>query len=731
MDGEEIVRKVLEASGFESLNPPQQLALKAGLLEGRNLVVATPTASGKTVIAEIACLKAVAEGKKAVYIVPLKALASEKYEEFKSKYGPMGIRVAISIGDLDSGDDRLSGFDIIVTTSEKLDSLLRHNVRWAEDIGLVVADEVHLLDSPERGPTLEIVLTRIGQIAKPRVLALSATISNYKELAAWLGAEGISSDYRPVLLYRGLCFRNTVDFIPKRKITLDGDDATLELAERTLKSGKQALVFVSTRRYAEAGAEKIGERVKGMLSAEDKGRLDGIATDIESSLEHATSQCRRLAAVVRDGVAFHHAGETSKQRRLIEDAFRAGTIKVITATPTLAFGLNLPAHTVIIRDLKRFSSFKGMDYLPVLEVHQMMGRGGRPKYDKEGQAILIAKTKEDAEYCWERYIKGEPESITSKLGVEPVLRMHALALIASGVTPSKKDLMDFFSRTFYGHQFGDMGLLEGKLDRVLDLLEGFGFIEREGRPASGSDFIKASAMASERGGGIRPTKLGKRVSELYIDPLTADRLIKAIKRSPDGFTPFSLLQTIAETIEMKPLAGIAKKDEGYLDEAMNSEKGLLIPNEWDPAYDEFIRSVKLACALNEWAEEAGEDSIMEGYGMTPGELRARLERADWLLYATSELALLLGQMEMLHGIRKMRLRMKYGVMEELLPLIRLKGIGRARARMLFRSRLASLNDLRKVPLESLEKILGSKTARDVKSQLGESDGSGPLDGLDG
>ena len=717
MDGEEIVRKVLEASGFQSLNPPQQMAIKAGLLEGRNLVVATPTASGKTIIAEIACLKAVAEGKKAVYIVPLKALASEKYEEFKSKYGPMGIRVAISIGDLDSGDDWLSGSDIIITTSEKLDSLLRHDVRWAEDIGLVVADEVHLLDSAERGPTLEVVLTRINQIARPRMLALSATISNYKDLAAWLGAEGICSDYRPVMLYRGLCFNNSVDFVPKRKIKLEGnDEPTVELVEKTIKNGKQALVFVSTRRYAESAADKIGERVNALLSPEEKATLDSLAADVESALDHATAQCRKLANAVRQGVAFHHAGETSKQRKLVEDAFRKGTIKVITATPTLAFGLNLPAQTVIIRDIKRFSSYKGMDYLPVLEIHQMMGRSGRPKYDNEGQAIIIAKTKEDADYCWKRYINGEPEGITSKLGVEPVLRMHALALIASAVTPTKKDLLSFFSRTFYGHQFGDMGLLEGKLDRVLDLLESFGFIEREGRPASGSDFMKASAIASERSGNIKPTKFGRRVSELYIDPLTADHLIKEVKAS-SGFTPLALLQTIANTIEMKPLPSVTKKD-GYLEEAVLS-KDLKAPNEWDPAYDDFIRSVKLACVMNSWVEEVGEDRIMEEFGMTPGELRSRLENADWLLYALSELTMLLGKMDMLRSIRKMRVRIKYGVMEELLPLIRLKGIGRARARMLYRSGLKSIDDLRKVPLESLEKALGPKTARDVKDQLGE------------
>ena len=720
-DGEGIVKKVMEVSGFENLNPPQKMALEMGLLGDRNLVVATPTASGKTAIAEIACLKTIGEGRKVVYIVPLRALATEKYSEFKKKYEPLGVKVAVSIGDYDSSDGWLSKYDLIVCTSERLDSLLRHNIGWVEDIGLIVADEIHLLDSPERGPTLEIVLTRIAQVAKPRVLALSATINNYKELAGWLDAEGIKSDYRPVKLYRGLCFKNVVDFVPKRKMGLDKDkDSTFAIVEETIRKKKQALVFVSTRRNAESGAEKLGGEVKDLLKPDERKALTEVADRIEHSLEHATQQCRRLAGCIRNGVAFHHAGETAKQRKLIEDSFREGVIKVITATPSLAFGLNLPAHTVVVRDLKRFSSFRGMDYLPILEIHQMMGRAGRPKYDNEGRAILVAKNRRDAEYAWENYIKGEPEDIKSKLGVEPVLRVHVLALIASGVTPRKKDLMDFFSKTFYAHQFKDMGLIGGKMDKVLEMLEGFGFIEIGGKGKkedTGSPFRKASEMAPAEW-VLKPTKIGKRVSELYIDPLTADHVIKSISRS-GGMSPFALLLTISNAIEMAPLPRVTKKDLEYLDELMARETDMRPPKEWDMEYDGFLRSVKLARVLQEWAEEAGEDRILEDYGMTPGELRSRLTNADWLLYATSELTLLLDRMELLNGMRKMRLRMKYGVREELLPLVKLTGIGRVRARVLFRSGLKSLDALRKVPLASLERILGAKTARDVKGQLGE------------
>ena len=195
------------------LRPAQEKSIKKGLLEGRSLLVCTPTASGKTLIAELAALKSIIEGKgKAVYIVPLKALAAEKYRNFKKRYGNI-IKVALSIGDIDSSDHYIAEYDLIVTTSEKLDSLIRHHSPWISGVKTIIVDEIHLLNDAERGPTLEILLTILKQLLKnAQIIGLSATIGNAEELAEWLDAELVVDEWRPVKLEKGIYFEGEIEF---------------------------------------------------------------------------------------------------------------------------------------------------------------------------------------------------------------------------------------------------------------------------------------------------------------------------------------------------------------------------------------------------------------------------------------------------------------------------------------------------------------------------------------
>jgi len=165
----------LKSKDIGKLYKHQENVLKKGLLNGKNFVVAVPTASGKTLISMFAFFPHLKKRRKIVYLVPLVSLANEKYDEFREYFDRY--RVALSIGDYDSADPYLENYDIIVCTVEKFDSLIRHKAHWMNDIGLVVIDEVHMINDPSRGPTLEIVLTRVKEMFKNvQVIALSATI---------------------------------------------------------------------------------------------------------------------------------------------------------------------------------------------------------------------------------------------------------------------------------------------------------------------------------------------------------------------------------------------------------------------------------------------------------------------------------------------------------------------------------------------------------------------------
>ena len=222
--------------GIDKLNPVQKEAVKKGLLKKKNLVVSSPTASGKTVIAELSIIKNFRENGKTVYLVPLKALASEKYKEFKQKYHDLGLKVAISMGDYDSSGGWLDKYDVIICTNEKIDSLIRHQTSWINRISLIIADEVHLLNDPRRGPIIEFVLTQLRRLTGAQIISLSATISNADEIADWLGSELVKHDYRPVKLYKGVLYQSntvdnlyeyTIDFLDKNNKKILGKEAEI------------------------------------------------------------------------------------------------------------------------------------------------------------------------------------------------------------------------------------------------------------------------------------------------------------------------------------------------------------------------------------------------------------------------------------------------------------------------------------------------------------------------
>jgi len=711
-----VPEKVKEAtlrSGIEELYPPQEEALQAGVLKGKNLVLASPTASGKTLIAELCSLNHVLEKKgKVVYLSPLRALANEKFVEFKKytsirKTNGKRVSVGISTGDFDSGDSWLGRYDVIVTTNEKADSLLRHRVKWMDDISLVVADEVHLLNDGDRGPTLEVVLARLMQVNPDlQVLALSATIHNVEEIADWLNASYVITEWRPVTLKEGVLLHEEIQYKDgdARKIEKKTRDPTINLVLNTLRTGGQALVFVSTRKNSVNLAKKIAAHTGELLSKPIKRTLENEAEKILSAGER-THISESLAKLVECSTAFHHAGLASIHRRMVEDLFRQRKIKVLTATPTLAFGVNLPARTVVIQDYRRWELGYGYYPIAVLEYKQMAGRAGRPRYDKIGESILISKTADEADYLMDSYVLARPERIWSRLAVEKIIRGHVLATIASDFAHTENGIYDFFGKTFYAHQY-DVKAIKSIIAKILK-------------------YLYDEEMLDLFGNEIYATKFGKRVSELYIDPLTAVEIRNAIRNEPTYLTDLSLLHLIAHTPDMGPIMRPYSREFdklGVLMEEHREEFLTHIPSEFDDqiGYQEFLGEVKTAMVLKSWIEEASENLLIEQFQVQPGDLYRTIENAKWLLYATHEIAKLFGNKAVLPLASELIERVAKGIKRELVPIVKLEGVGRIRGRIMYNAGFQTVADIKHAPLEELTNLplIGPRLAKKIKEQVG-------------
>ncbi|MCD6474065.1 MAG: DEAD/DEAH box helicase [Thermoplasmata archaeon] len=686
----EDIIKILKKKGIEELYPPQAEALPYAL-NGENILLAIPTAAGKSLVAYITIVETALKGYKSIYIVPLKALAREKYEDLLA-FEELGIKVGISTGDLQSKGSHLGRYDIVVCTSEKADSLLRHNAEWLYDVKVVVADEIHLLNDVSRGPTLEVIIARFRTMHDVQIIGLSATIKNADEIAEWLDAKLIASNWRPVPLKEGVLFGRKIYFP-------DGSEATIKnariegLLEDVLASNGQALIFVNTRRVAQSNAERLRSITANFLKEKEKQELEKIAKNVE---KEDNMLAKKLASCIRDGIAFHHAGLSNRAREAVEKSFKKGMIKCIVATPTLAAGINIPARRVIIKNLWRYSELEGgMRPIPVMEIKQMMGRAGRPGYDEYGEAILIARNKMEKERIWDDYIMADVEPIYSKLANEAALRMHILAIIATNFAITWDEILQFMEKTFYVHQLGM--LPEEKIWEIIDFLEINEFIESVG----------------ER---WQATLFGKATTNLYIDPLSALQMKKALLAGIGS--DFAYLHAISATPDMRCIYA-SYKDE-WIEEKIEQEEFLLpTPSPYEPAYEFFMAEVKTACLLEDWINEKKEDEMIVKYNVGPGDIHAKVETAEWLLYAMKELARLFN-FKAVPKLAKLRLRVKYGCKEELLSLTKLKGIGRVRARQLYKHGFKNIATLRKANVETLATIpsIGKKIAESIKRQVG-------------
>ncbi|MEF8914308.1 ATP-dependent DNA helicase [Natronomonas sp.] len=687
----------LREEGIESLYPPQAEAVEAGVTEGDSLVASIPTASGKTLIAQLAMLSAVRRGGKALYIVPLRALASEKREEF-SAFEEFGVEIGVSTGNYEDTGEWLAEKDIIVATSEKVDSLVRNGAPWIDDLDCVVSDEVHLVDDPQRGPTLEVTLAKLRRVnPNLQVVALSATVGNADEMAEWLDADLVDSDWRPIELKKGVHYGQALHFGDgsQRELRVKSSEKpTAAIVRNTLADEGSTLVFVNSRRNAEGAAKRLANTTRDQLEPEERQRLAELAEELRGVSDTETSD--DLADCVEKGAAFHHAGCASEHRSIVEDAFRERLIKCVCATPTLAAGVNTPSRRVVVRDWRRYSGEAGgMQPLSVLEVHQMMGRAGRPGRDPYGEALLLANSHDELDELLDRYVWADPEPVESKLAREPSMRTHLLATVASGFADSREALLEFLDQTLYATQYGQEDAeLERIVDSTLEYLERNGFIEQDDR--------------------IEATNLGHTVSRLYLDPMSAATILDGLKDASDP-TALGLYHLVSRTPDMYELYLRSGDREEYTMLAYERESEFCgeMPSEFEEGrFEDWLSALKTARMLEDWAGEVDEDEIAERYGVGPGDIRGKVDTAEWLLGAAESLASELG-LETVPAVREARKRVQHGVGEELIDLAGVRGVGRKRARRLFDAGIETRADLREADKSV---VLGALKGREKTAQ---------------
>jgi len=719
----------LKSEGYEELFEPQEQSVKAGLFdEKKNFLITIPTASGKTLIAMLAILSHLSKHKtKVVYLTPLRALTSEKFEEFKKlEKLNLGrkIKVALSTGDSKEKKEKLENADVIFLTNESMDANMAFQKDWIYDIGLVVSDEIHLIGDNTRGPTLEIILTRFksGFIGKnpPKIIGLSATISNSNELADWLNCELVESTFRRVPLSEAVYSRHIItnqdreetegNFAKNRQESRH-PKAWIGLGLDTVAEKHQCLIFAMTRKNAVAWAKEAGLDVVKELKPNQKKELEKISKKILPKEDYDnTKLTSELAKTVKNGTAFHHAGLDQRCRTIIENAFKDRHIKLLTATPTLAAGVNLPARRVVIPSVMRYTN-NGLEKISILEYKQMCGRAGRPQYDDIGESIIIAKGYPDE--ILEHYVDGEPEPLESKtLDEDSSLRINLLGFIytASKFNPtSYEKIIKFFSQTFAAYQLSDDSVLEKKITKQLEKLKEYGMITDKN--------------------GFEPTKFGIKIFYLRIDPETAFDMTGYIEDYLRGTKHTSgILYMITNLHEFYSQYPIPDKYQGDMDD-------LIDPNEKLYRNQEFLREYcfKSLLILYKWIDAMTYQDMSDHFDAEPGDIFYIKENAKDLVYIFTEIIkfwrdyakenkqkkIVSEYQSLIDESDLLKLQIQHGVPEKYLELVKIKQIGRVRAQILYKNGFKNRLDLEKAKIEKLAKIdkIGLTIANNIKAEL--------------
>ena len=715
------------AAGHDPLLPIQQIAVQRyNLFGGDSLLVSAPTSSGKTFIGEMATANVVSQKGKAVYLVPLKALATEKFETFRDRYGPGGTRVVISTRDYREYDQAIEEqqFEIAVVVYEKMQQILNRKPSAFQGIGLVVADEIQMLADRERGADLEILLTRLRLSKLPlQFIGLSAVLRNNDLLSRWLGARFLEHFERPVELRRGILYQGQFDYQTYNTHNQGSEPlpgATEGPAWRIMMScalglaakGEQSLIFLS---------DKNSTRNMASRAAEERGGKPAVeAIEELRSLEETRSR-DMLIECLQSGIAFHNADLCIEERSVVERHFRQGGIRIICATPTLAIGVNLPVKNVFLEpELWDDPDGTGHPYkrnMTKAEYDNMGGRAGRLSLENDfGRSILVATAPLHQEQFTHCYFDAELEPIEPKLSGGD-LTTTVMNLVAANTVSNRHEIARFLSQTYTGvthervlseHRDEFVQKIDAAVSRCMEyglLTDGGGKLAptKLGRLCAVKGIVAESGYEMHRWLG----SIGRR-------SLTEAEAIYALCRTTEARRQHVNMSTAEHRSWVYPQKLVAKLPREAVDFF-----GEVLLNRNFQLYEE-VKPMKVALMLADWVEGHRAMDIEEEYQSLAGTIRAAGENIGWLADGAASIAELLGfSPDEVEFLRDLSMRLEKGVSAAGVPLcrIRVRGFGRTHVQKLVSAGMTDIKAMQEATEASLNQVLGKAMSRSVREHV--------------
>ena len=732
----------------EELLPLQvQAVTRCGLLEGKSLLISSPTSSGKTFCGEMAAAAHLSVGRKVVYLVPLKAVAEEKYRDFLNKYARLGIKVLISTADHPESDYDLEKgkFDLALLVYEKFNQLLVKNLNLMHTVSLVVVDELQLIFDPSRGPVLERALAKLRLFSeKLQVIGLSSVLDNAELLADWLGCQLLVQKQRPVELFQGVLWNGVYRFRGHNsgqegeerlewKDNLEPLETLFSNLEQLLSQGEQTLVFLKSKAEVESAALLFAERVKLSQAVQALQQL---------SESEPTSGRNKLLQTLSSAVAFHNADLTHTERKLVEDFYLAGEIRVIFCTTTLSLGVNLPAKTVFLEPLKYQNGASQAAVLLPLEwgeYENISGRAGRLGRQDSGKAILIANSEFEAETLWERYIEARPSMPHGQLfnaGSEEVI----LDYLAAANNATLESLRHYLQSTLSFRRF-DFALFEPEL--IESELKSRGPQSRRHRPENIeglkefplaldetlAQLCRQHLLTQDDFGRLSVTNLGRVAALQNISAQTVLQFYSQLPqfRPDDQFTILYSLLSAPEAKAFYPYLTLGERrsrnfvkllSEKISSGQVKSADLVELLHQPELLTLEVLQKLKTCSLLEEWIEEAEIKELEKKYQIRAGQIYQTGEQASWLC-STAALISQFQSPELYPYLSLLAARLRQGLSAEGLYLAALKieSLGRNRILALERAGLIDRNSISTAGLEQLKKYLPEKIAQALFDKL--------------